>query len=94
METKSNTVGPLYVLYNKKDGKILGNYSKYDADSNKNVACPKSEVMASVIDGSDNLVAGAFEILELQSESIRELKDLKVDVKTKSLIPRKNRQKK
>jgi hypothetical protein len=80
---------PMYIFYNKDNGRILGNYSKYDAEKDCYVKCDPKEVIKVAAGASPELSSSSFKVLEVMLEEGSELKDLKVDPKKRKLVARK-----
>ncbi len=87
--SKMNHNEPMYILYNGDNGRILGNYSKYDAEKGCCVGCDPEEVIKVAAGASPELSLGSFEVLEVILEEGSELKDFKVDPKKRELVARK-----
>lgn len=89
--TQHNVEKLIYILYNPDNGRIIGNYTKYDAEKGMYVPCKHDEVIKASLGASPELSSGSFKVLEVELEEGSELKDLKVDPKTKKLVVRKPR---
>jgi hypothetical protein len=87
--TEHNASEPIYILYDPSNGRILGNYAKYDAEKGVRVQCDPEEVAKASVGASPELKAEGFEVLEAVLEEATELKDLKVDPERKELVSRK-----
>jgi hypothetical protein len=86
---KHNADEPIYILYDPSNGRILGNYAKYDAEKGVRVQCDPKEVAKASVGASPELKAEGFEVLEAILEEATELKDLEVDPEGQELVPRK-----
>lgn len=85
---------PIYVLYDREDGRIRGTYKHYDADQGHCVPCDPDDVLKAAAGASDELTEGRFLVLETTTVDGEELRDLKVDTRTRKLVSRRPRKSK
>lgn len=76
-----------YLLYDPKDGRILGRYSCFDAASGSYLRCSDEQVKAAAV-GASSRLRHRFEILELELTPSQKMAELRVDVETKQLVSR------
>lgn len=80
-----------YIIYDSKSGRILGTYSHYDAERDARVKCNPEEVMGAIEGAAPELSAQSdIKILEIKAREDADLKDVKVNIKTKRLVGRKS----
>ncbi len=82
--------GPMYIVYDREDDKILGPYSKYD-DAGRRVCCTPDEVMYASLVLPDKLMEERFLVLEVKEYEGQELLHAEVDVDDRELVARQSK---
>ncbi len=86
--SKAKSTETTYVFYDPASGRIVGEYSEFDAQKGHCVARDLEQVKKAVTGTSAQLAEGTFQALQIEREPGTDLQGLKVKLPTKELVPR------
>ena len=81
-----NSRNYLYVLYDKKDGRILGRYSRFEEEAGGCVQCTPEEVREAMAGLIDSPARGQLEVVEHLGGDQADLYASHIDPKTRKPV--------